>query len=201
MTDEQITALAIAAGIAVVGILASLIAIVIRRRRERRSRATLAATQPVPADPPPATTASPRPAVVLGPPRRVTLAPGQALPAPVPRAIPRGLPLVIPRREDPLWQEKGWRRNGRGYEGFFRAGRYRWRGMINEPYPGSFDAYIWNPPLAELGNRTSHRPCFSLAGADGRFKIHFHTMPANIDHAVGSVEAVLAQAMGVHYVH
>ncbi len=129
----------------------------------------------------------------------MTLERGQSLPAP--RPIHRGLPLIIPRREDPLWQEKGWRRNGRGYEGFFRAGRYRWRGVICEPYPGSFDAYIWNPPLAELGNRTSHRPCFSLAGADGRFKIHFHTMPANIDHAVGSVEAVLAQAMGVHTVH
>ena len=200
MTDEQITALAIAAGIVVAAALAGMIIRRMRGRRQNRTRAASGLAQAA-REPAPEPGQSSRPAVILGPPRRVTLAPGQVLPVPAPRPVHRGLPLVIPRREDPLWQEKGWRRNGRGYEGFFRAGRYRWRGAISEPYPGSFAAYIWHPPLTELGRRTSHRPCFSLSGADGRFKIHFHTAPANIDHAIGSVEAVLAQAMGVHTLH
>ena len=224
MTNDQFIALAIVAGIAAAVALAVVIVARVRRRRERRTRAAGGLLQAESQEPATVTGQSSQPRVVLGPSRPIAQVPGQAtgtapvrgqplqLPvvlssprpivlapgqAPAPRPVRRGLPLVIPRQEDPLWQEKGWRRNGRGYEGSYRAGRHRWRGLITEPYQGSFDAYIWDPPLAELGRRTSHRPCFSLSGMDGRFKIHYHTMPAHVDHAIASVEAVLGQAMGV----
>lgn len=212
MTDGQLVALAIAASIVIVSILAY----IIDRSETRRTREITTIAQAPPAAIDQRRPAAVRPTVVLGPPRPIVQAPARGQPlqlpvvlgsprpivlapgqAPALQPVRRGLPLVIPRREDPLWHEKGWRRNGRGYEGSYQAGAYRWRGLIQEPYPGSFAAYIWNPPLAELGRRTSHRPCFNSGGADGRFSIHFHSMPVSIDHSIASIEAVLRDAMGV----
>jgi hypothetical protein len=138
--------------------------------------------------------ARPRPSGVrLGPPRRVEM----DVPGPVGgMRLRRGPRLILPVRHDPLWAEKGWRRNGNGHEGQFRAGRWRWRGLVHIPYPGGFEAYIWNPPLAELARRTRYRPCFQPAGGS-RYKVHFHAMPTSLDHAIATVERVLAQAMGV----
>jgi hypothetical protein len=96
---------------------------------------------------------------------------------------------------DPLWMAKGWQRNGGGYVGYFRAGRWRWQGLIRMPFPDAFDAYIWSPPLAELERRTHYRPCFQSTGG-GRYKVHFHAMPTSLDHAIATVERVLAEAMG-----
>lgn len=182
MTDEEILLLALGAGFVLLAVGVGLIVRTVRRRRNRRRVALSPAGESIPTAPP----------VVLGPP--VALPPGTELPV---TYIIRGLPLVVPRREQPLWSEKEWQRNGQGYEGQYRVGRHRWRGLIRSPYPGSFDAFIWNPPLAELAARTSHRPCFSGDGVGGRYKIHFHTMPESLDHAIASIEAVLAQAMGV----
>lgn len=193
MPDELFVMFAIVAGILGAAGVLHLSVLTVQGPQRDRSRTRLAAclrgSRPV---------ARRRP-VVLGAPRPVHLAPGQMPVArvPVTPVMRKGLPLVISRREDPLWQAKGWRRNGRGYEGHYRAGRYQWRGLIQEPYSGSFYAYIWYPPLAELSRRTSHRPCFNASGADGRFKVHFHTMPSSLDHSIASIEAVLAEAMGV----
>jgi len=193
MTDEIFVIFAIAAGVLGAAGLLQLSVLTTPGSLGDRSRTRLAAllggSRPV----------ARQRRVVLGAPRPVPLAPGQMPGARMPATpvIRKGLPLVIPHREDPLWQAKGWRRNGRGYEGHYRAGRYQWCGLIQEPYPGSFTAYIWNPPLAELSRRTSHRPCFNTSGTDGRFKGHFHTMPSSLDHSIASIEAVLAEAMGV----
>jgi len=133
------------------------------------------------------------PRIVLGPPRIVKAA-GLELP-PTATPLRRGPPLVLPARADPLWTEKGWRRNGTDYAGCYRAGGQRWQGLIREPYPGAFDAYIWHPPLAELNRRTSHAPCFQSNGGDGCYKVHFYDMPGSLDHAIVSIEAVLAEAV------
>jgi len=199
MTDEKIMVLAITVSILVLTVLSRAIVQATRRRQGmiRRAPAPAAATHLMATNPAAAQPAPHRSTVVLGPPRPIRLAPGQMPAAPTPTVIRRGLPLVVPRRENSLWQEKGWHRNGRGYEGLYRAGRHEWRGLIQEPYPGAFNAFIWDPPLAELHRRTNHRPCFNSAGVDGRFKVHFHTMPSSLDHGIASIEAVLAQAMGV----
>jgi hypothetical protein len=134
------------------------------------------------------------PGVVLGPPRSVKAAelglpPGATM-------LRRGPPLVIPSRADPLWVEKGWRRNGAGYTGYFRAGGRRWAGLLREPFPGGWEAFIWQPPLEELNRRTSHAPCFQLSAGDGCYKVHFYDLPRSLDHAIISIEAVLAEAVG-----
>jgi hypothetical protein len=131
--------------------------------------------------------------VQLGPARRVQVD-TQALFGGTP--VRRGAPLVIPKPHAPLWAEKGWQRNGHGYAGTYRAGGRPWRGLIEEPYPGGYKAFIWDPPLRELERRTSHRPCFRLNGGGGRYEVHFHRMPASLDHAITNVETVLAEALG-----
>jgi hypothetical protein len=132
--------------------------------------------------------------VVLGPPRRLDVN-LQALFGGPP--LRRGPPLVLPGRQDPLWREKGWRRNGAGYAGYYHAGGDRWRGLVREPYPGGFEAYIWRPPLAELRRYTSYAACFQATGGNGSYKVHFHTMPDSVDHTIAAIEEVLGEAVGV----
>jgi len=135
-----------------------------------------------------------RPGVTLGPPRRVEID-RRVLYGGSP--VRRGPPLVIPSRQDPLWVEKGWRRNGRNQcTGHYHAAGRQWRGLIEVPYPGSYQAYIWDPPLDALWQRTDHGPCFQPDGGGGRYRVHFRHMPASLDHAIIAIEAVLGEAFG-----
>lgn len=135
--------------------------------------------------------------VVLGPPRPVRLDPSQMRPPPEVRPpIRKGPPLAIQTRCAPLWKEKGWRRNGADYEGFYRAAGRAWRGLIQEPYPGRYQAFIWNPPLPQISRRTPHGPCFQNGQSDGRYQVHYHTAPRSLDHAITTIEDVLAEAFG-----
>jgi hypothetical protein len=129
-------------------------------------------------------------AVQLGPAQRVKLSLRQFF-------MRQGPPLVIPQTPKPLWFEKGWRQapNAKEYQGFYTAAGRKWRGLIVEPYPKGFTAYIWHPPKADIQRNTSHGSCFSANGETGRFHIHFHTMPSSLDHAITSIEEVLAHAL------
>lgn len=182
---EQALILWLVGGIALVGLLLAARATYRKRQQAQNKRA---APRPQLG---PSRTSAPPPTPRFGPPRMIKLneLPNVTL-------IRRGLPLVMPRREDPLWSEKGWRRTSQGFEGFYRAGGRQWRGLIVSPYPGSFEAYIWHPPLADLERRTSHRYCFQGSGVGGRYKVHFSAMPVSLDHAIAAVEAVLSQAVG-----
>lgn len=110
--------------------------------------------------------------------------------------IRRGPPILIPKAEKPFWFEKGWRTSadGKQYVGLYTAVGRTWRGLIQEPYPGGYEAYIWHPPLAQIKRNTSHGPCFMANGETGRFQIYFHATPTCLDHAIDSVERVLTEA-------
>jgi hypothetical protein len=131
--------------------------------------------------------------VRLGPARPIAIDPGEV---PDGLWLRRGAPLTIPARHDPLWKEKGWRREGDSYHGSYRVGDRSWLGRIDIPYPGGFTAYIWDPPLGALANHPK-RLCFMNGTANGRFLVHFHEMPANLDHAINNIETILAEALGV----
>lgn len=141
--------------------------------------------------------ATPRPNVSLGPSRPVRLDAEQVrLLTNREPVIHRGRQLAIRTRTEPLWKEKGWHRGGVGYEGFYRTGSQSWRGLIQEPYPGRYQAFIWNPPLTELDRQTNHRACFQNGRLDGRYQVHYHTAPQSLDHAICSIEDVLSEACG-----
>jgi hypothetical protein len=133
-----------------------------------------------------------RPGITLGPPYRVQID-IHALYGGIP--VRRGQPLIIPSRQDPLWKEKGWQRQGTRYIGYYRAAGQQWPGLIEEPYPGGYQAYIWNPPIRAL-ERTHYRWCFPSNGGGGRHRVHFHHLPTSLDHAITTIEAVLSEALG-----
>ena len=113
-----------------------------------------------------------------------------------PRLIPLGTPLVDPGPLKPLWSERGWRKtsNGKEYKGRYSAAGRTWGGLIHIPFPGSYKAYIWRPPLDEIRKNTSHGPCFLPNGRWGRYEIHLNPLPSSPDHLIASVERILAQA-------
>ena len=136
--------------------------------------------QPVPAN------------VQMGPPRWVKVDMEEVFREPWLR---RGEPLVIRPHPDPLWVEKGWRQEGNTYYGQFRANGRSWRGMIQVPYPGGYQAYIWDPPLQALDGHP-HRPCFMDPRPDGRYQVHFRSAPTSVDHAIANIEQILQEAVG-----
>lgn len=128
----------------------------------------------------------------LGPARSVSQA-SLGLSVPVGR-IRRGSPLNVHRRSDPLWTERGWRKQGNAYVGHWMVAGRRWRGRIDIPYPGGFQALIWDPPLRELLFHR-HRPCFQSSGVRGRYRVHFSSMPSSVDHAIANIEQILREAV------
>lgn len=167
-----------------------------RRRQELRPRLAMSARQDVAAETPP----------LVGPGYRVRcvsvrkasmaeVAAPATTPAPVVRRHP---PIVVkaPVSRDPLWKEKGWRADGNGWCGEFRAGGRRWPGKIESPYKGHYQTWMANPPLQELEGH-EHRPCFQRTGTtpENWYFVHYHTMPRSLDHAITTVEAVLDDAL------
>ena len=134
-----------------------------------------------------ADTNSSRPNVILRAQRRIKL-----------RDYPQGYRpnLVVERQLHPLYQEKGWRKEGRLYRGYYRVDGSRWRGEIVEHHQGFYEAFIYNPPLQQL-DRHPHGPCFNRCSDRGRFHVHFQEMPKNVDHIIVNVETILSEARGV----
>jgi hypothetical protein len=133
---------------------------------------------------------SAKPPIQLGPPLQMKLGLRQLF-------IRQGPPMIIPEAHKPLWFEKGWRRasGGKEYTGRFSAAGRTWRGLIVEPYPKGYRAYIWHPPTPDIQRNTSHGPCFSPNGETGRYQVLFHSTPSSLDHVITSIEEVLAQAL------
>ena len=129
--------------------------------------------------------------IQLGPPQRVRLFSSLSF-------FRKGASLVVTEPLRPLWFIKNWRRaaDGKSYTGTYTAVGRTWRGMIQEPYPHGYTAYIWQPPIAEIRRNTAHGPCFMPNGESGRYQVYFHNTPTSLDHAITSIESVLAQAYG-----
>lgn len=142
----------------------------------------------------PARPVPPAPPAVIVRSTRHSARPADAPPAP---AIRRHPPVVVtPVLNLPLWQEKGWRQARPGVlVGEFQAAGRRWRGQIEMPYRGAYRAFIWQPPLREL-DLHPHRACFQRNGhGPDCYHVHYGSMPGSLDHAITTVEQVLAEAV------
>ena len=161
----------------------------LRRTPSPNSKPQRAPKKPLPPpDPTPHETPAVPDGVVLGTPVKLTLPHTQV----VERAgIPMGDPIRLPPPPpDPLWHEKGWRKNENGgYEGVFIARGTRYKGYIKTPYPGSYEPFVWRPPLTTI--HETHKPCFVQPTNDGRYKVHFKTAPRDLSDAIRAVEYVL----------
>lgn len=105
---------------------------------------------------------------------------------------------IVERNLSPLYQEKGWRREGHTYLGYYQVNGRRWSGEIREYHRGFYEAFINLPSFADVQalKRHPHGPCFNRSDGDGRFKVHFQRMPRDVDHIIVNVETILSEALG-----
>lgn len=166
-----------------------------RRAREAAFNQRYHAPQWPPAQScPPAAAAAPAPLRQRATVRHAAPA-AAAAPAPVAGvAIRRHAPVRV-RVRRPLWAEKAWRLEAGAYVGEYQAAGRKFSGRIETPYQGAYTAYIYRPPMYALDGH-EHRPCFRQNGrGPDWWNIHFSAMPASVDHAITTIEAVLADAL------
>lgn len=99
---------------------------------------------------------------------------------------------VTIRREQPLWQARGWKQNGHTWKGMYQVGRQSWQGRA-ETIGDRFKFYIQNPPHALLTG--AHGRCYIAKGDKGYF-VHFTpTQPESLSAGIGGIEFQLAQVV------
>lgn len=109
------------------------------------------------------------------------------------RVIPKekGTRVVRMDKEYPYWQENGWTRTKKGYQGHYRTNHGKWQGFIQENYKGNHSFYIFNPP-AEV-KKGSHGSCFFHIG-DGIHLVHFNKNPKDVSSGIVTIENVISRS-------
>lgn len=92
----------------------------------------------------------------------------------------------------PYHLEKGWQKNGRVYEGYYRCRLGAFKGQIEERFNGDYKFFIFDPPQQVLSG--SHKACFTNNGG-GRYHIHFGINSENLDSGIMAVERILFQSL------
>ena len=140
----------------------------------------------------------------LGPPQRMTVKPPPIMVNG--RRLIQGRPLVIPPLHSPLWFANGWRKAAgkNEFTGHYSVAGRRWRGLIKDGNGRAYTAFIWNPPMAQIERNTIHSVCFSSSLRDDSitdtkacYRVHYEVNPGSLDHAIVSIELVLAEALNV----
>lgn len=90
----------------------------------------------------------------------------------------------------PYHLEKGWQKNGRVHEGYYRCRLGAFKGEIEERFNGDFAFFIFDPPQKILSS--SHGACFTRAG-DNRYHVHFGVNSGDLDSGIMAVERLLYQ--------
>jgi hypothetical protein len=103
-----------------------------------------------------------------------------------------GEALVVSREEKPLWQERGWKKSGNHYRGYYRTPYGSRRGRITEGWAGQKDVFIKDPP-----EQLKDHACFHLR-TEGWYSIHFHQSSEEVGAYIIRVEALLAGAFTRH---
>lgn len=101
-------------------------------------------------------------------------------------------PVHVKANSLPYHIERGWRKNAKGYEGYYRSRFGAFRGEIEQRGNGDYKFYIVNPPIEVLTG--PHKPCFTDNGYN-RFHIHFAIdAKNNVDSGVMAVERLLTES-------
>ena len=92
----------------------------------------------------------------------------------------------------PYHLERGWRKVGRTYQGYYRCRLGAFKGEIEERFNGALKFYVFDPPQQVLNG--SHRACFTNNGGN-RYHVHFAVNMENVDGGIMAVERVLYQSL------
>lgn len=103
----------------------------------------------------------------------------------------RRAPTRVRRIATPYWRQRGWQKTSGGYKGYYRTPYSSYEGEIRQPYLGRYQLFITNPPK----KLKKHRKwiCFTHKGG-GRYQIHLHTQPRDVDSAILLVERMIREA-------
>lgn len=91
-----------------------------------------------------------------------------------------------------LFEERGWRINGRRLHGHYRTKLGSVRGWIDKPWSVEPDFYITEPPTELL--RGPHAACFRQRGKD-TFWVHFSPAPRDVNTGIMRIEHCILEAL------
>ncbi len=98
---------------------------------------------------------------------------------------------VVRRNIVPLWQEKNWIKKQNRLIGYYRTRYGAYKGEIVEPYRGSFQFLIFDPPSCLT--RHSHFACF-IPKKRGIYEVHFSTKARTPDEGILAIEKILIES-------
>lgn len=109
-----------------------------------------------------------------------------------PVAVVNGRRAVrVPRNTRPLYEERGWRRNGSKLSGYFRTRSGSTQGRIEDPDGPKPEYFIIDPPPALL--RGPHGACFQQRDKH-TFYIHWNRRPSDVNAGILRIEQYLIEA-------
>lgn len=88
--------------------------------------------------------------------------------------------------------ERGWKKTGRIYHGYYRTKLGSFKGQVEERFNGDYKFYIFNPPEAIFDG--SHAPCFTHVG-NNRYHVHFGVNSNDLSGGIMAVERLLYQSL------
>lgn len=108
-------------------------------------------------------------------------------------AVPKAIVPAVRQSTVPYHVAQNWTYNNYTWRGEYRVPGVQCPGEIWQHY-GKFCARIFNFPAAVLNG--PHSACFAPdAEKDGWHRIHFATMPKNVDAAILAVEQTLQEVL------
>ena len=99
--------------------------------------------------------------------------------------------MTVRRKIVPLWQEKSWVQKRNKLTGYYRTKYGAYQGEIIEPYKGSFQFFIFDPPPCL--SRHSHFACF-IPKQRGVYEVHFSTKAKTADEGILAIEKILVES-------
>jgi hypothetical protein len=94
---------------------------------------------------------------------------------------------IIRPRKIPYLEERGWQKNGNGYEGYYTTKKGSWRGKLKQ-IAGQWDFYILDPPKELL--KGEHQACFKHVG-NNLWWIHWSKKPGTASEGILNIERLI----------
>ena len=98
---------------------------------------------------------------------------------------------IVERREIPYWQERGWTRRGREYEGAYRTPFTSFRGRIEDRRTSSPEFFLFDPS-PEI-KASGHWCCFTSRGG-GWYLVHMARRPKDVSSGIITIERLITEA-------
>lgn len=123
---------------------------------------------------------------------RVRFATGgiSTLASPTGRTAAALMTKMVPRQEQAYWEQRGWQKSGKSYEGYYRTRFGSWRGKAEVSWSGKINLFIHNAPKAL--ERHHKWECFLWRPGGWRFIHNFGI--SDLSSGILEVERLIAES-------